>query len=95
MNIQEDVPDEFANLVLNFISRNRIGPNGVEVCVVLCCITLFETLLVFKKSDYRIRCFTDTRNVETLHNSLRLESVISHHRTMPKSSLWFSFVFAC
>ncbi|KAF4355816.1 hypothetical protein F8388_011958 [Cannabis sativa] len=29
--IQEDVPDEFANLVLNFISRNRIGPRGVEI----------------------------------------------------------------
>ncbi|KAK1384287.1 Protein phosphatase methylesterase 1 [Heracleum sosnowskyi] len=29
--IQEDVPDEFATVVLNFISRNRIGPNGVEI----------------------------------------------------------------
>ncbi|GLT32957.1 hypothetical protein SLA2020_075840 [Shorea laevis] len=29
--IQEDVPDEFAVLVLNFISRNRIGPHGVEI----------------------------------------------------------------
>lgn len=29
--IQEDVPDEFATLVLNFISRNRIGPNGIEI----------------------------------------------------------------
>ncbi|KAF8404282.1 hypothetical protein HHK36_009164 [Tetracentron sinense] len=29
--IQEDVPDEFATLVLNFISRNRIGPHGIEV----------------------------------------------------------------
>ncbi|XP_050219905.1 uncharacterized protein LOC126670257 [Mercurialis annua] len=29
--IQEDVPDEFAALVLNFISRNRIGPHGVEI----------------------------------------------------------------
>ncbi|KAL8059999.1 hypothetical protein ABFX02_03G124500 [Erythranthe guttata] len=29
--IQEDVPDEFANLVLNFVSRNRIGPHGVEI----------------------------------------------------------------
>ncbi|CAB4267415.1 unnamed protein product [Prunus armeniaca] len=28
--IQEDVPDEFATLVTNFISRNRIGPRGVE-----------------------------------------------------------------
>lgn len=28
---QEDVPDEFASHVLNFISRNRIGPHGVEV----------------------------------------------------------------
>ncbi|XP_038718018.1 protein phosphatase methylesterase 1-like isoform X3 [Tripterygium wilfordii] len=26
--IQEDVPDEFASLILNFISRNRIGPHG-------------------------------------------------------------------
>ena len=32
--MQEDVPEEFANLVVNFISRNRIGPHGVEVCVV-------------------------------------------------------------
>ncbi|PIN22346.1 putative acetyltransferases and hydrolases with the alpha/beta hydrolase fold [Handroanthus impetiginosus] len=29
--IQEDVPDEFANLILNFISRNRIGPHGIEI----------------------------------------------------------------
>lgn len=29
--IQEDVPDEFATLVLNLISRNRIGPSGVEI----------------------------------------------------------------
>lgn len=29
--IQEDVPDEFATLVLGFISRNRIGPRGVEI----------------------------------------------------------------
>ncbi|KAL8161889.1 hypothetical protein V2J09_013378 [Rumex salicifolius] len=32
--IQEDVPDEFASLVLNFISRNRIGPHGIEVCFI-------------------------------------------------------------
>ncbi|XP_039024591.1 protein phosphatase methylesterase 1-like [Hibiscus syriacus] len=29
--IQEDVPDEFAALILNFLSRNRIGPHGVEI----------------------------------------------------------------
>ncbi|KAA3453670.1 protein phosphatase methylesterase 1 [Gossypium australe] len=29
--IQEDVPDEFATLIINFISRNRIGPHGVEI----------------------------------------------------------------
>jgi len=29
--IQEDVPDEFATLILNFISRNRIGPRGIEI----------------------------------------------------------------
>ncbi|KAM7477264.1 hypothetical protein LguiB_024507 [Lonicera macranthoides] len=29
--IQEDVPDEFATLILNFISRNRVGPHGVEI----------------------------------------------------------------
>lgn len=29
--IQEDVPEEFASLVLNFISRNKIGPHGVEI----------------------------------------------------------------
>ncbi|XP_058201025.1 uncharacterized protein LOC131315834 isoform X2 [Rhododendron vialii] len=29
--IQEDVPDEFASLILNFISRNRIGPHGIEL----------------------------------------------------------------
>ncbi|PPD73734.1 hypothetical protein GOBAR_DD29350 [Gossypium barbadense] len=29
--IQEDVPDEFATLIINFISRNRIGPHGVEL----------------------------------------------------------------
>ncbi|KAK6246635.1 hypothetical protein SCA6_009725 [Theobroma cacao] len=27
----EDAPDEFAMLILNFISRNRIGPHGVEI----------------------------------------------------------------
>ncbi|GAB2239844.1 hypothetical protein Droror1_Dr00020362 [Drosera rotundifolia] len=31
--IQEDAPDEFATLVLNFVSRNRIGPRGVEIGV--------------------------------------------------------------
>ncbi|KAA8528022.1 hypothetical protein F0562_035109 [Nyssa sinensis] len=29
--IQEDSPDEIATLLLNFISRNRIGPHGVEI----------------------------------------------------------------
>ncbi|KAK7307937.1 hypothetical protein VNO77_41432 [Canavalia gladiata] len=29
--IQEDVPDEFATLITNFISRNRIGPHGIEI----------------------------------------------------------------
>ncbi|XP_047324122.1 protein phosphatase methylesterase 1-like [Impatiens glandulifera] len=29
--IQEDVPEEFATLVIKFISRNRIGPHGVEI----------------------------------------------------------------
>ncbi|KAL6179241.1 hypothetical protein ACLB2K_050757 [Fragaria x ananassa] len=29
--IQEDVPDEFASLIINFISYNRIGPHGVEI----------------------------------------------------------------
>ncbi|XP_039022120.1 protein phosphatase methylesterase 1-like isoform X1 [Hibiscus syriacus] len=29
--IQEDVPEEFAALILNFIGRNRIGPHGVEI----------------------------------------------------------------
>ncbi|KAF7150080.1 hypothetical protein RHSIM_Rhsim02G0145500 [Rhododendron simsii] len=29
--IQEDVPYEFASLILNFISRNRIGPHGIEL----------------------------------------------------------------
>ncbi|XP_078433361.1 esterase/lipase/thioesterase family protein [Wolffia australiana] len=29
--IQEDAPEEFASIVLNFISRNRIGPHGVEI----------------------------------------------------------------
>ncbi|XP_009619749.1 uncharacterized protein [Nicotiana tomentosiformis] len=29
--IQEDVPDEFATLLLNFISHNRIGPQGIEI----------------------------------------------------------------
>ncbi|KAK4793175.1 hypothetical protein SAY86_023610 [Trapa natans] len=29
--IQEDVPDEFANHILNFISRNCIGPSGIEI----------------------------------------------------------------
>ncbi|CAA6667774.1 unnamed protein product [Spirodela intermedia] len=31
--IQEDVPEEFASIVLSFISRNRIGPRGVEICL--------------------------------------------------------------
>jgi protein phosphatase methylesterase 1 len=29
--IQEDVPDEFANVMLNFVSRNHIGAHGVEI----------------------------------------------------------------
>lgn len=29
--IQEDVPEEFASLILNFLSRNRIGPQGLEI----------------------------------------------------------------
>lgn len=29
--LQEDVPEEFAGYIQNFISHNRIGPNGVEV----------------------------------------------------------------
>ncbi|KAA0039282.1 hypothetical protein IC582_020510 [Cucumis melo] len=29
--IQEDTPEEFSSLILNFLSRNRIGPNGVEI----------------------------------------------------------------
>lgn len=29
--MQEDEPDEFVNVVLNFIARNRIGTYGVEV----------------------------------------------------------------
>ncbi|WOL12686.1 protein phosphatase methylesterase 1 [Canna indica] len=29
--IQEDVPDEFSSLIINFISRNRIGPRGIEI----------------------------------------------------------------
>ncbi len=28
-SLQEDVPDEFANVMLNFVSRNRIGAHGV------------------------------------------------------------------
>jgi hypothetical protein len=43
--IQEDVPDEFATLVINFISRNQIGPNGVVVCIFFisyqCCLQMF------------------------------------------------------
>ncbi|KAG5561945.1 hypothetical protein RHGRI_004848 [Rhododendron griersonianum] len=35
--IQEDVPDEFASLILNFISRNRIGPHGIEGRTLGCC----------------------------------------------------------
>jgi hypothetical protein len=31
IQFQEDVPEEFASHILNFISRNKIGPNGVEV----------------------------------------------------------------
>ncbi|PHT34396.1 hypothetical protein CQW23_26196 [Capsicum baccatum] len=29
--IQEDVPDEFVTLILNFISHNRIGQHGIEI----------------------------------------------------------------
>lgn len=29
--IQEDVPDELARIVLNFVSRNFIGPSGVKI----------------------------------------------------------------
>ncbi|CAI9117141.1 OLC1v1018483C1 [Oldenlandia corymbosa var. corymbosa] len=40
--IQEDVPDEFASLILNFISRNRIGPRGIEVSVLKLLCTHFD-----------------------------------------------------
>lgn len=30
-SLQEDVPDEFANVMLNFVSRNCIGAHSVEV----------------------------------------------------------------
>jgi hypothetical protein len=29
------VPEEFASHILNFIARNKIGPNGVEVSTAL------------------------------------------------------------
>ncbi|XP_059452850.1 uncharacterized protein LOC132183431 [Corylus avellana] len=29
--IQEDAPEEFSTLVQNFITRNRIGPHGIEI----------------------------------------------------------------
>eukprot|EP00252_Welwitschia_mirabilis_P014094 TRINITY_DN31127_c0_g1_i1.p1 TRINITY_DN31127_c0_g1~~TRINITY_DN31127_c0_g1_i1.p1 ORF type:complete len:341 (+),score=82.23 TRINITY_DN31127_c0_g1_i1:316-1338(+) len=29
--IQEDVPEEFATAILNFIARNHIGPSGIEI----------------------------------------------------------------
>ncbi|QCD91761.1 protein phosphatase methylesterase 1 [Vigna unguiculata] len=38
--IQEDVPDEFATLIVNFISRNRIGPHGVEVFLMVISLQL-------------------------------------------------------
>lgn len=28
---QEDVPDEFSNILVGFVARNRIGEHGVEV----------------------------------------------------------------
>ncbi|EMS52403.1 Protein phosphatase methylesterase 1 [Triticum urartu] len=37
--IQEDVPEEFASHILNFISRNKIGPNGVEERGYNCLVT--------------------------------------------------------
>jgi hypothetical protein len=47
--IQEDVPDEFATLVINFISRNQIGPNGVVVCIFFisyqCCFYCINTII--------------------------------------------------
>ncbi|CAK9269058.1 unnamed protein product [Sphagnum jensenii] len=30
-NLTEDVPDEFANVMLNFVSQNHIGAHGVEI----------------------------------------------------------------
>jgi hypothetical protein len=38
---QEDEPDEFAGVVLNFITRNRIGTYGVEVCFSRLCLDTF------------------------------------------------------
>ncbi|KAL5993277.1 hypothetical protein ACLOJK_014201 [Asimina triloba] len=48
--IQEDVPDEFATLVLNFISRNRIGPHGVESFF---CQSAWEHIFGSSRADTR------------------------------------------
>lgn len=40
--LQEDVPDEFVSLMLNFISHNRIGPNGIEVSLWNLLLDYFE-----------------------------------------------------
>lgn len=49
--LQEDVPEEFASLILNFISRNRIGPHGVEVSI-FPLIKLFEIDLFLRSLIY-------------------------------------------
>ncbi|CAN1797705.1 Protein phosphatase methylesterase 1, partial [Linum perenne] len=59
--IQEDVPDEFAALIVNFISRNRIGPNGVEVgavAVLVGCSNLpsYEFFSFCRYLDFVGRC---------------------------------------
>lgn len=36
------MPDEFVSLILNFISHNRIGPNGIEVSLWNLLLDYFE-----------------------------------------------------
>jgi hypothetical protein len=44
-SLQEDVPDEFANVILNFVSRNHIGAHGVEVESQFACSKILSFLI--------------------------------------------------
>lgn len=86
--MQEDVPDEFADLVLNFISRNRIGSHGVEVCV--CVVYQYHSLFATLVLEVRF-CIIQFLQIPGMWKPSQQPKTWRslHHRTMPKPSCDF------